>query len=99
MNTQNVVVRYKLKADRVQENEHFVKAVYQQLYEGQPGGIHYATYKLADGLSFVHILTYATEAARERFASLPAFRNFLAQAKDRFEDLPLVSDAEEIGSY
>jgi len=99
MNTQKVVVRYKLKADRVKENEHYIKAVYQQLHERQPEGICYATYKLADGVSFVHILMYTTETAHKTFASLPAFRNFQAQPKDRFEELPLVSEAEEIGSY
>ena len=31
MNTQKVVVRYTLKADRVKENEHYIKAVYQQV--------------------------------------------------------------------
>jgi quinol monooxygenase YgiN len=99
MNTKKVVVRYKLKADRVEENERFVKAVYLQLHERQPEGIQYATYKLSDGVSFVHILEYTTEAAHERFTSLPAFQNFQAQARDRFEESPLVSDAEEIGSY
>ena len=99
MNTKKVVVRYKLKADRVEENELFVKAVYRQLYERQPEGIHYATYKLSDGVSFVHILKYTTEAAHETFTSLPAFRNFQAQARDRFEESPLVSSAEEIGAY
>jgi len=99
MTTQKVVVRYKLKAHRVEENEQFVKALYQQLHERRPEGIHYATYKLSDGVSFVHILMYTTETAHETFTSLPAFRSFQAQTNDRFEELPLVSDAEEIGSY
>ncbi|HEX9511534.1 MAG TPA: antibiotic biosynthesis monooxygenase [Puia sp.] len=99
MNTKKVVVRYKLKADRVKENEQFIKAVFRQLHEMQPEGIRYTVYKLADGVSFVHIVFYETEAAHKTFNSLPAFRDFQAQAKDRFEELPLVSEAEEIGVY
>jgi hypothetical protein len=97
--SKKVVVRYKLKADRVWENEQFIKAVYRQLHEKKPEGVHYSTYKLADGVSFLHILFYETEAAHKTFTSLPAFRDFQAQAKDRFEELPLVNEAEEIGVY
>jgi hypothetical protein len=99
MNRKKVIVRYKLKADRTAENEQFVRAVFRQLHDRQPEAIGYAVYKLADGVSFVHILFYETEAAHKVFDSLPAFRDFLGQAKDRFEELPLVSEVEEIGSY
>ena len=33
------MVRYKLKADRVDENERLVRAVYQQLAERRPAGV------------------------------------------------------------
>jgi|SRR5882762_3500523 len=98
MNTKKII-RYKLKADRVEENEKFVRAVFRELHAWGPEGIRYATYKLADGVSFVHILFYETEKAHESLTNLPAFRTFQAQAKDRFEESPVVSEAEEIGSY
>ena len=99
MNTKKIVVRYKLKANRVTENERLIKAVFRQLHERQPEGIGYTVYKLADGVSFVHIVTYETETAHKAFTSMPAFLDFQGQAKDRFEELPLSCEAEEIGTY
>jgi len=98
MNTKKII-RYKLKADRAAENEQLVKAVFRQIHDQKPEGVRYAVYKLADGVSFVHIVFYETEEAHLAFTSLPAFRDFQAQAKDRFEESPVVSEAEEIGSY
>jgi hypothetical protein len=94
-----IVVRYKLKADRVKENEQLVRAVYRQLHERKPEGIRYATYKLADGLSFLHIAQYETEEARKALTNLPAFGEFQAHIKDRCEELPIAGEAEEIGAY
>lgn len=99
MNTRKTVVRYKLKANRVTENERLIKAVFRQLQDTKPVGIGYTVYKLADGLSFVHILLYETEAAHKAFTGMPAFLDFQRQDKDRFEELPLAGEAEEIGTY
>jgi hypothetical protein len=93
------IIRYTLKTDRVAENEQRIKAVFRQLLDKKLAGIEYAVYKLADGVSFMHILSYETASAHQAFINLPAFQEFQAQAGDRFEELPLVSDAEEIGFY
>jgi heme-degrading monooxygenase HmoA len=93
------VIQYKLKADRVTENEQLIKALFRQIHERKPEGVRYAVYKLADGLGFMHIIFYETEEAHQAFTSLSAFRDFQAQARDRFEESPVVSEAEEIGSY
>lgn len=98
MNTRKII-RYKLKSDRVAENEQRIKAVFRQIHDKKPAGVRYAVYKLADGVSFVHMIFYETESAHQDFMRLPAFQEFQAQAKDRFEESPVVSDAEEIGSY
>ena len=93
------IIRYKLRADRVAENEQRIKAVFSQVHDKKPEGVRYTVYKLADGVSFVHIVSYETEEAHQAFITLPAFRDFQAQSKDRFEELPLTSEAEEIGAY
>jgi quinol monooxygenase YgiN len=93
------IIRYTLKTDRVAENEQRIKAVFRQIRDKKLAGVEYAVYKLADGASFMHILSYETASAHETFINLPAFQEFQAQAKDRFEELPLVSDVEEIGFY
>ena len=50
-----LLVRYKVKADRVVENENLVKEVYKQLHENKIDSFHYTTLKLEDGVSFIHI--------------------------------------------
>lgn len=99
MSTKNVVVRYRLKPERVKENEGLVGQVYKQLQELNPDGIHYLTYKLEDGVTFVHIALYETDDAHKAFTSLPAFKNFQENVKARCEEMPLVSKATQIGAY
>src|SRR5215471_9556263 len=50
-----VMVRYRVNPDRVAENEQLVRAVYDELAASQPEGLQYATFKLPDGVTFVHI--------------------------------------------
>jgi hypothetical protein len=94
-----VVVTYKLKANKVEENEQLVKEVFRQLKESAPAGIRYATYKLADGVSFVHVATQETQEAHEFLLNLPAFKNFQAGIKERCEILPVANAVTEVGSY
>ncbi len=63
-----VIVRYRLKPDQVERNEALVRAVYDELARAQPDGFHYATFKLEDGVSFVHVAVArrAESAARDR---------------------------------
>jgi hypothetical protein len=94
-----ILVRYKVKVDKVAENETLVKAVYQQLKEKGMEGFSYCTFKLADGVSFVHIALAANEEINAAFTSLPAFRDFQAGIKDRCDELPVAGPATVIGSY
>ena len=95
---EKVIVRYKVKPGRAQENEDLVKAVYQQLKLDKPSGFSYATYKLEDGLTFVHIALTETDG-KSPLAGLSAFKNFQQGIKDRCEELPVVNHVTEIGSY
>jgi len=91
-----VMVRYKVKKDRVEENEKLVKAVYEQLHQESPKGLRYATFKLADGVSFVHLAVIEGE---NPLANLPAFKAFQAEIKNRCDEPPAPVDITEIGSY
>ena len=57
---ERVMVTYKVKPDRVAENEEFVKAVYEELHQINDPDIHYATFRLDDGQTFVHIASFAS---------------------------------------
>ena len=52
------MVSYKLKPDCVAENERLARAVFEALHKANPRGLHYATFKQGDGMSFVHIVAH-----------------------------------------
>jgi len=93
------MIRYKLKADRVDENERLSRAVYDALQRKRPAGLHYATFRLADGVSFVHLVSYDEGVSNEVLTSLPEFKAFSEGVKERCVEPPLRTDLTEIGSY
>jgi quinol monooxygenase YgiN len=92
-----VMVRYKVKPDRVEENEALVRAVYDELAAGEPAGLRYATFRLDDGVSFLHIA--AVEGERNALAEVEAFARFQAGVRERCEEPPVVTELHEVGSY
>jgi hypothetical protein len=93
------MVRYKLKADRVEENERLAAQVFEELHRLRPPGLRYATFRLDDGLSFVHIVSHEAEDGSNALTALPAFKAFAAGIRDRCEEPPVRSELKEIGSY
>jgi len=94
-----VIVRYKVKANKVEENERLVKEVYKQLHEEKLEGFHYTTLKLDDEVTFIHIAFADTEQANNTFSNLSAFKKFQANIKDRCDESPVVNKVSVIGSY
>lgn len=94
-----VIVRYRVKPDRVAENEELVRGVYDELHRSQAAGIRYATFRLDDGMSFVHLASTETEDGRNPLSDLPAFKRFQENLGDRCDDAPVVTELREIGSY
>ncbi len=92
-----VMVRYRVTADRAAENEALVRAVYEELRATEPAGLRYATFKLDDGVSFVHIAE--TEDGENPLSRVKAFRDFQAGVADRCEEPPVVSELSRIGSF
>ena len=94
-----VMVRYKVRADEAAANERAIQDVFAQLSERQPPGIEYASFKLDDGVSFVHFFSAEAEDDRHALRALPAFQAFAAAVRDRCEEHPLVTQLTEVGSY
>ena len=92
-----VMVRYKVKPDRVAENEALVRAVYEELAATRPPGLRYATFRLPDGVSFVHIAT--VEGERNPLTETAAFGRFQADVRDRCDEPQVTTELQEIGSY
>jgi hypothetical protein len=93
------IVRYKLKPECVAENEALVKGVYAAVAREKPPGFHYATIKLADGVSFIHFSRLDEPGAKNPLFDLPAFKAFTADIKARCEEPPVSMAFDEIGAY
>jgi hypothetical protein len=92
------MVRYKVRPDRADENESLVKAVYEQLNRERPEGLHYATFKLPDGVSFMHIV-FDTEQPGRILGEVAAFKAFSTDIEDRCEEPPVVTELTVVGSF
>jgi hypothetical protein len=94
-----VMVRYKLKPDRVQENEKLVSEVYDELVRTRPDALRYITFQLEDGVSFVHLVWIDTEDGQSPLANVEAFARFSESIEDRTDEPPIATELREIGSY
>jgi len=94
-----VMVRYKVKADRVDENRAYIERVFEALKEGQPDGLRYASFQMPDGVSFVHIASVDTPEGENPLSKTPAFKDFVANIKDRCDEPPAATDLSPVGNY
>lgn len=94
-----VMVRYKLKADKVEENKQLVKAIFEELKTKQPAALRYASFGLPDGVPFIHITSIETADGKNPLSMTDAFPIFTKDIKDRCEEPPMAVDLSEVGSY
>jgi hypothetical protein len=93
------VVRYKTKPECAAENQALIEKVFAGLAIDEPDGVRYAAFRLADGVSFVHVASIETDDGSNPLTSSPAFVEFVRQIGDRVEEGPVASDATVVGSY
>jgi hypothetical protein len=93
------MVRYKVKPELAQENERLVRAVYEELEHSAPAGLRYATFKLEDDVSFVHLASIETDDGHNPLQDIAAFKRFQANAGERQDGPVVTSEVREIGSY
>jgi hypothetical protein len=93
------MVRYRVKGDRANENEHYITRVFDQLKHDRPADLRYATFKLNDGVSFVHIVSVESTNGANPLGELAAFKEFTSTIRERCEELPVFDDLQEVGSY
>jgi hypothetical protein len=96
---ETTIVRYKVKADRAEENREFIQKVFGQLDESKPDGLRYVSFNLDDGLSFVHIAVVETADGQNPLPETSAFQDFVSGIKDRCDEPPVVTKANIVGSY
>lgn len=91
-----VMVRYRVKLDKVEENEELVRGVYAELAASRPEGLRYATFKLPDGVTFVHLAEHDED---NPLPKLESFKAFQAGLGERCDEPPAPARLDEIGSY
>ncbi len=94
-----VIVRYKVKAAGIQENIDYIQSVFSALEESKPEGLRYASFRLEDGASFIHIASIETEDGSNPLPQFEAFQTFVKDIGDRCEEPPIASEATTVGSY
>jgi hypothetical protein len=95
MNTR--VIRYTTHAEHADENARLITAVFAALADAKPSGVHYAAFRLDDGVSFMHVVTLDGET--NPLNDVPAFQEFQANIKNRVVAPPVTVVASVVGNY
>ena len=91
------MIRYRTKSGSAAANEKLIQAVFAELRATQPDGLRYAAFKLADQVTFVHLVE--SEQSPGPLLAVKAFGEFQSGAGERFEAAPVRETFTEIGSY
>lgn len=94
---QQHLIRYRTKPDQAAANEELIRAVYEELRNAQPDGLSYATFKLADQVTFIHLVQ--AEQVPSPLVTVKAFGEFQAGIGDRCDEPPVAQAFTEVGSY
>jgi hypothetical protein len=94
-----IVVRYQAKAERADENQRLIEAVFAELDEHQPEGFTYKVFRLDDDVTFVHIMIEHDVEHPESLQDVAAFQAFVAEIDDRCDVVPQAMRASIVGGY
>lgn len=92
-----LIVRYQTHPEAADENARLIAAVFAALAEQAHDGFEYTAYRLADGVSFVHVATI--DGADNPLNGLPAFAEFQRSLPERCAVPPAPSEATVVGTY
>jgi len=95
----NVVVRYRTKPERADENQALIEKVFAELNAMGDTGFSYMSLRLEDGVSFVHVVLEHEGGGKVSLADLPAFQAFTADIADRCDEPPVAMAATVVGTH
>jgi len=93
------VVQYRTKTNRADENQALIEKVFGELDSARPEGLRYASLRMNDGVSFLHIAEIDTPHGSNPLAATAAFTEFQRDLADRCEVQPHAVDATIVGNY
>jgi hypothetical protein len=91
----SAVIRYRTKPEAADENQRLIENVFAELAQKQPEGLRYSTFRLDDGITFVHVVTDEGDT----LPGLSAFQEFQRDLGNRLESGPDRENATAIGGY
>jgi hypothetical protein len=89
------IARYRTHSDAAEENQRLIEEVFVELTMRHPKGMRYSVYRLADGVTFLHVASGAAEVLPE----LDAFQKFQLEHESRVQAPVETSLGTLIGSY
>lgn len=89
----STVIRYRTKPESADENQRLIENVFADLATETPAGLRYSSFRLADGVTFVHVVD------GEGLPKLAAFQEFQRELGIRLADDLTREEATLIGSY
>jgi hypothetical protein len=87
------VIRYRTKPEAADENQRLIENVFAELALKAPAGLRYNSFRLDDGVTFLHIAT------GDGLPDLPAFQEFQRDLANRLEEGPERTGATQVGGY
>jgi hypothetical protein len=88
------LIRYRVKPEKIEENQHLIEGVFRELHARSPNGVRYLVLKLNDG-TFCHLFEDSTKT----IPTLDAFAAFRRGGEDRRFDEPQQFEATIVGNY
>ncbi|MCX6460638.1 MAG: hypothetical protein NTZ03_10055 [Actinobacteria bacterium] len=95
--SKTLIVRYQTHPDAAEANAELIREVFAGLGEVDAGGLRYSVFRLADGVTFVHVAHL--DGPENPLAQLPAFAEFQRDLPQRCVEQPAASEAAVVGSY
>ncbi|MEU4390447.1 hypothetical protein [Kribbella sp. NPDC023855] len=89
----SAVIRYRTKPEAADENQRLIEKVFAELATEAPAGLTYSSFRLADGVTFVHVVD------GDGLTELAAFQEFQRTFGDRVAEGPDREESTLIGSY
>jgi hypothetical protein len=91
------VVQVKIKDEKLAELEAAVKEMFAEITRARPEGVHYATCKLSDGVSFFVLL--GLDGDNNPLMSVPKFTEIQARMKKMHAEPAKLEQLEVVGQY
>jgi hypothetical protein len=93
------VIRYRTTDECAEENQKLVEDVFTELAERRPSGLRYASFRLGDGTSFVHVISIDDDAPRNPLAGVEAFERLQEDVERLCVEHPVAFGATLVGAY